>query len=120
MANSSIKIDASEVLGKLNGMDNVLQAQLKVVGSTISKNMEKYAKSNHPWKNRTYSAQNKLKGKYELDANSLDISVAHGVDYGYWLETRSSFNGRYQILEKARDSEVNNFKNMLQNMNLGG
>lgn len=117
---SDIRIDASEVLGNLHGIDGHLRAQLNVVGHVISSNMQTYAKANHPWTNRTGSAQNMLKGSFEVKENELDIAIAHGVDYGYWLEKRHDFNGKYKILEKARDSEVDNFKNMVQNINLGG
>ena len=116
MANTTITIDASEFNDKIKAFDKTMQAQLKVVGSTISKNMQTYAKANHPWTNRTKSAQNKLKGSYKVDDNTLDISIAHGVDYGYYLETRADFDGKYQILEKARDSEINNFKGMIRNL----
>ena len=44
------------------------------------------------------------------------MSIKHGVDYGYYLETRADFDGKYQILEKARDSEINNFKGMIRNL----
>ena len=113
---SDIRIDASEVLGNLHGIDGHLRAQLNVVGHVISSNMETYAKANHPWTNRTYSAQNKLKGEYKVTENDLDISIKHGVYYGYYLETRADFDGKYQILEKARDSEINNFKGMIRNL----
>lgn len=116
MAGSTLKIDAAEVLGKLKTFDQTTQAQLKVVGSTISKNMEAYARSNHPWTNRTSSAQNNLRGDFKVTDNELDIMIKHGVDYGIYLETRHDFNGKYAILEKARDSELNNFKNMLRTL----
>lgn len=115
MANT-ITLDVSEFNNNIQRFNNTMQAQLQVVGSTISRNMQTYAKANHPWTNRTYSAQNKLKGEYKLTDNDLDISIAHGVDYGYYLETRADFDGKYQILEKARDSEINNFKGMIRNL----
>ena len=116
MAGSTITVDVKEVAQNLERFDQTIQAQLQVVGSTISGNMESYAKANHPWKNRSSSAQNQLKGDFKVTDNELDIFIGHGADYGYWLEKRKDFNGKYQILEKARDSEVNNFKNMLRNM----
>ena len=116
MAGSTITVDVKEVAQNLERFDQTVQAQLQVVGSTISGNMESYAKANHAWKNRSSSAQNQLKGDFKVTDNELDIFIGHGVDYGYWLEKRKDFNGKYQILEKARDSEVNNFKNMLRNM----
>ena len=113
---TSITLDTKEFNDKIKTFNKTMQAELKVVGSTISKNMQTYAKANHPWTNRTYSAQNKLKGEYKATENELDISIAHGVDYGYYLETRADFDGKYQILEKARDSEINNFKGMIRNL----
>ena len=116
MAGSTITIDTKEFDSNIKKFNDTMQAQLKVVGSTISKNMQTYAKANHPWTNRTKSAQNKLKGEYKVTENDLDMSIRHGVDYGYYLETRADFEGRYQILEKARDSEINNFKGMIRNL----
>ena len=116
MAGSTITIDTSEFDSNIKRFNETMQAQLKVVGSTISKNMQTYAKANHPWTNRTKSAQNKLKGDYKVTENDLDISIKHGVYYGYYLETRADFDGKYKILEKARDSEINNFKGMIRNL----
>ena len=116
MAGSTITVDVKEVAQNLKKFDQTIQAQLQVVGSTISGNMESYAKANHPWTNRTSSAQNQLRGDFKVSDNEMDISIAHGVTYGYYLETRKDFNGKYAILEKARDSEINNFKNMLRNL----
>ena len=116
MAGSTITVDVKEVAQNLKKFDQTIQAQLQVVGSTISGNMESYAKANHPWTNRTSSAQNQLKGDFKVSDNEMDIFISHGVTYGYYLETRKDFNGKYAILEKARDSEINNFKNMLRNL----
>lgn len=116
MAGTTITIDIKEFDTNIKRFDDRMQAQLEVVGSTISKNMQTYAKANHPWTNRSYSAQNKLKGDYKVTENDLDISIRHGVTYGYYLETRRDFDGKYQILEKARDSEISNFKGMLRNL----
>lgn len=116
MANTTITFDTKEFNDKIKTFNATMQAELKVVGSTISKNMQTYAKANHPWTNRTKSAQNKLKGEYKVTENDLDISIKHGVYYGYYLETRRDFNDKYKILEEARNSEVDNFRGMIQNL----
>lgn len=116
MAGSTISVDTKEVAEGLKQFDETVKAQLQVVGDVISNNMKTYAKTNHPWVNRTGSAQNKLDADFKVTDHTMDIWIAHGVDYGYYLETRTDFNGKYQILEKARDSEVDNFKNMLRNL----
>lgn len=116
MAGSTISIDVKEVAKGLEQFDETLKAQLNVVGDVISNNMKTYAKSNKPWTDRTSSAKNKLDADFKITDKEMDIWITHGVDYGYYLETRKDFNGKYQILEKARDSELNNFKNMLRNL----
>ena len=47
MANT-ITFDTKEFNDKIKNFDKTMQAELKVVGSTISKNMQTYAKANHP------------------------------------------------------------------------
>lgn len=120
MSGRSIELNISEVSNNLKKLDEVAKAQLTVVAESVSKNMETYAKANHPWINRTSSAQDQLHGGYTWNNHALDITISHGVDYGYYLEKSSRFDGKYQILEKARDSEINNFKNMVKALNLGG
>lgn len=106
-------IDASEVFHNIERLEPRMLAGIKVIGNTTAGKMQDYAKSNHPWENRTHTAEARLRGKSELKGTELSISIAHGVDYGVWLETREDFQGRYQILEKARDSQIEEFKRML-------
>lgn len=115
MANT-ITFDTKEFNDKIKTFNKTMQAELKVVGSSISPRMVSLSVSLHILTNSTKSAQNKLKGKYKVTENDLDISIAHGVDYGYYLETRADFDGKYKILEEARDSEIDNFKGMIQNL----
>ena len=120
MANRSISIDASEVIQGLERFDNTMQAQLKVVGSTISHNMEAYAKSNHPWTNRTYSAEHQLKGDFTVNDNTLDIMIKHGVDYGIWLELAHEKN--YAIIAPTVREEgpriVSDLDNLMSKLKL--
>ena len=109
----SITIDGSECFQKLKQLDARTQAGLTVIGSTVAAQMEAYAKGNHRWINRTQSAENMLKGECKWEGTTLDISIKHGVDYGIWLETRIAFQGKYKILEEARDSQVESFKAMV-------
>ena len=116
-----IDVDVSEVKGDIESLKKILKAQLDIIGDITARNMEVYAKSNKPWKNRTGDAQSLLNGKSTWESNDvLDMAIAHGVYYGVYLETRRDFQGKYKILEEARDSQIENFKSMLMRLKLGG
>ena len=113
---AGIKVDASKLLANLENAETKSQVAIRMFAQEGAKKFENYAKKNRPWVDRTGHARQRLTGWVEVLTNKVRIHIGHGVDYGYWLEKRRDFNGKYQILEKARDSEVNNFKNMLRNM----
>lgn len=114
----SITIDGSDCFQKLKQLDARTQAGLTVIGSTTAAQMEAYAKGNHKWVNRTQSAENMLKGESKWEGTTLDMSIKHGVEYGIWLEVRIAFQGKYKILEEARDSQVQTFQQMLMALKL--
>ena len=73
-----------------------------------SQRMEKYAKENRPWKDQTGNARQRLKGSWEKDSDGYKIKIAHGVEYGVWLEFARE--RRYAILmptvEKVGRGEI--------------
>jgi hypothetical protein len=58
--------------------------------------MERWAKTNAPWQNRTGNARKLLHATVEREATRIRVVLAHGVDYGKWLEVR--WDGRFGIL----------------------
>lgn len=62
----------------------------------------KEMKTKAPWTDRTTAARNGLNSKVDHHGESRigfgqhDITFAHGVDYGIWLEVANS--GKYQII----------------------
>lgn len=118
MADSfNIQMDVSQVTSNMEGFMDRLKAGLEVMGNTVGRNMQSYARANKPWTNRTYSARNGLESKVEWTSDTLlDISVFHTVDYGIWLEL--AHGEKYAILQEARDSQIQTFKNMIQALDL--
>lgn len=110
---SDITIDASEVTNNLKNMTKRTKAGITVIGNTVASQMKEYAQSNHKWIDRTGSATAGITADAKWEGTTLDISITHGVDYGIWLETRRDFEGKYKILEEARDSQIETFKSML-------
>ena len=115
---SDFTIDAREVINNLQNLDERVKAGLLTIGNTTAAQMKEYAQSNHRWTDRTGSATAEITSKAEWQGDTLDIWIKHGVDYGIWLETRAAFEGRYKILEEARDSQVETFKSMIRALRL--
>lgn len=118
MADSfNIQVDVSQVTANMEGFMDRLKVGLETMGNTVGRNMQSYARANKPWTNRTYSARNGLEFNVGWTSeNLLDISVYHTVDYGIWLEL--AHGEKYAILQEARDSQVQTFKNMIQALDL--
>ena len=69
----------------------------KVYAETKAKELEGYAKENRPWTDRTGDARKRLSGYVTEIPNGYRINLAHGVDYGMWLEL--AMEKRFAILE---------------------
>ena len=69
--------------------------------SDLSRDMELYAKQNHPWTNRTGNAERGLHTNVTKSKAgwSQTIQLSHGSDifYGYYLE--NSMGKRFAIIE---------------------
>ncbi|MCY6372463.1 hypothetical protein [Clostridium ganghwense] len=97
------KIDMNgldEAMRKLKEFTPRLKAALALDAQNIAMEMEKWAKENAPWEDRTAHARLFLKATVKWKhTNELMITISHGVDYGVYLELANE--GKYAILEKA-------------------
>lgn len=48
--------------------------------------LQNYARQKAPWQNQTGHARQRLTGSAFKATNGYKIQLAHGVDYGIWLE----------------------------------
>lgn len=69
-----------------------------IVIDKIAQDMEAWAQQNAPWSDQTGNARAGLQGsaQHDEDRHISTASIAHGVDYGVYLETR--FGGRFAII----------------------
>lgn len=74
----------------------------RLVASQRARDMEEWAKANAPWTDRTGTARRTLHSEV-ADAGSIlaQITLAHGVDYGVWLEI--AHGGQYAIIAPTID-----------------
>lgn len=75
--------------------------------------IESYAKQNAPWVDRTGNARQTLHAfKRELARETVALYLAHGMEYGKYLELR--FQGRYAIVLPTLEAHYGEIAKMLK------
>lgn len=85
----SFKIDynASTLSKNLDKMAVKLGAVILMYSATKAQEIESKMKENRPWTDRTNMAKTRLSCKVSQPSKTLiRLTLAHGVDYGIWLE----------------------------------
>ncbi|MBB6716269.1 hypothetical protein [Clostridium gasigenes] len=89
-----------EAMKRLKEFTPRLKAALAMDAQNIATEMEKWAKENIVWTDRTAHARLFLKSTVKwTNSNTLMVALSHQVDYGVYLELCNE--GKYSILEKA-------------------
>lgn len=101
--NDNIKIEfkgLDELIKKLDSIPPKLKKALEADSKNIGAKMEKWAKENARWTDRTGNARQFLKSntKWE-DEDTLTTTMEHHVAYGIWLELCNE--GKYAIIDEA-------------------
>lgn len=103
---SGISVDVGSIQSTLLGLheaESRLKEALRILADTAAKKMERWAKENAKWEDRTTNARQGLRGEgYWEDENNLVVAIMHQVDYGIWLELAMA--KKYAILEQALES----------------
>lgn len=63
-----------------------LRAALMVHGNSAAKKMERDAKANAPWENRTTNARNSIQSECGMRGNKIRIAISGNTDYFVYLE----------------------------------
>jgi hypothetical protein len=64
-----------------------IRAGLVAIARNRAPQIEYYMKANHPWRNRTGEAESTLSVTVdEVERELIEILLAHGVEYGFYLE----------------------------------
>ena len=99
MASKKYSIDVSKVLKGITDFDDAFDKALMVFAQSGAQKMERYAKKNRKWTDRTGRALQSLKGSAFRIDNGYRIQIAHGVYYGVYLEY--AHERKYAILERT-------------------
>lgn len=91
----AFKLDYSQstLKKKLDNFGPKFGAMILMYAATKASEIESKMKINRPWTDRTNMAKVRLNAKVSQPSNNIvRITLAHGVDYGIWLELANEKN----------------------------
>lgn len=93
----SFTTDFSELHSWLNTAPGRAEMALNMYATNAALKLQNYARDNAPWTDRTGHARQRLTGTVSRTSSGYRITLAHGVDYGIWLEL--AHEKRYAIIQ---------------------
>ncbi len=81
-----MKMDMRALKKGLSLLESKTNAGIKAFAETGAIKMQAYAQSHAPWTDRTGDARKRLHGSAQNRGDVIRIQIAHGVEYGIWLE----------------------------------
>lgn len=114
-----MKFDTKSLEKGLMSLEDKSHAAVRTFADTGAIKMKSYAQNNAPWTDRTGAARGRLTSYTQDMGNVIRIVVAHGVDYGIWLELANE--KRYAIIPQTiqtvgQDEIMPAFHNMLERL----
>lgn len=119
----AIKFDypSSSLSSGLDRMGEKLRADVLMYASSKAVELEAKMRINRPWTDRTNMAKDTLNARVsQPDDHTVRITLAHGVEYGIWLELANQKN--YAIIGPTIDIEgprvVSDMENLMAKLKL--
>lgn len=81
-----MRFDISSMESKLMSMNERADAAVRIFAEQGAQKLRSNAQSNAKWTDRTGSARQRLNAYVSATATGYRITLAHGVEYGIWLE----------------------------------
>lgn len=104
MPRAELTFDAGELRRGLDDLDDGMRRFITAATDRQATEAEAVMKTGAPWTDRTGNAR---AGLYTLTSHGRrehEITLAHSVSYGIWLEVR--WNGRYEIIMPTARSQA--------------
>ena len=93
MEASNFTINVDELSQNLDEFQGRLKYAVQMYASTKANELESLMKANRKWTDRTGMAKARLNASTsDPDENTIRITLAHGVEYGIWLELANEKN----------------------------
>ena len=104
---SGFRLDISKLANGLIGAQDKADLAIRMYAEQGALQLQNFAKENRRWTDRTGHARQRLNGYVGKSENGYRIYLAHGVDYGIWLEL--AHEKRFAIIQPtilANSNEV--------------
>ena len=116
-----LEYDESSLKKNLDKMSTKLGAVLLMYSATKASELQWKMKRNRPWTDRTNMAKTLLSAKVsQPNKDTIRITLAHGVEYGIWLELANERN--YGIIAPTINEEgpriVGDLENLMSKLKL--
>lgn len=82
----SFKMDASGLEKGIEAFESKADAAIRLYADTSALKLQNYAREHRRWTDRTGQARQRLTGDVLTVTGGYKLRLAHGVDYGVWLE----------------------------------
>lgn len=111
----------AEVTEHIKKFDEKMRAGLLLITKQVAKNMERWAKNNAKWTDRTTNARKGLNADAKWENYiELVVRMSHKVDYGTWLEL--AHEKKYAILqpaiEKYKEEFIREWENIINSVDV--
>lgn len=93
------RLDISGLLNGLASAQDKADLAIRMYAEQGALKLQNHAKLNRPWTDRTGHARQRLHGYVGKISNGYRIYLAHGVDYGIYLEL--GHEKRYSIIPQT-------------------
>ena len=118
---SSFNLNTDELNMNLEAFKVKALAAMEMYGPTCAAALQAKAKRDRPWTDRTTRARGGLTGSCALEDNrTVNIVLAHTVDYGLWLELAHEKN--YAVVEPTvrleQQAIINGLEGLLNKIHL--
>ena len=105
MAKTQFRLDARNLEMGLLSMQERINKSVQMYMVSKASEIEAQMKVNRPWTDRTGAAKQRLTARVSRPKKDLvRITLAHGVDYGIWLEFANDKN--YAIIQPTLRKQV--------------
>jgi len=85
-------------------LEEHLRQQLIILMNQWTTRVEGHMRRNARWKNRTGALRQTLRAWTEQDETVIRLSWDYQLWYGWYLEFRTDFNGKYAIVHPTHDA----------------
>lgn len=94
-----LRMDINSLLNGLTRMESKFDIAVRMYAEQAALKLQNFARENRKWTDRTGQARQRLTGYVGKSHVGYRINLAHGVNYGLWLELANE--KKYSIIPQA-------------------